>query len=286
MVSIVRPVTVDVVAERVGDRQVLLGAGEGDIEQPPLLFEPVLVAQRHVGWQVAVCRMAHCDRPPLATFGRVNGGDRHVLVVEVGFDRVITGSLRWVEDEFGEESRPLRIRRRGHGELVEIGQPCSGVAVLMGEHGLAEQTQPIDLDRGPAIGRRRQIHAVLPCRAQQLRVVVRGDRQPDVAVEKAPQRGVRVAPRDTKLVEHPGHRGRPDSRKAPKHPTPRQLVAWVVEHTQQRHDVFDVRSLEELEPPVLHERNVPPSQLQLEVIAVMTGAKEHRLIRERDPLFT
>jgi hypothetical protein len=60
-------------------------------------------------------------------------------------------------------------------------------------------------------------------------------------------------------------------------------VARVLGPAQQRQHVLDVGGLEELEPAVLHERDIAPRQLQLQARAVRRGAKQHRLLLEPQP---
>ena len=64
---------------------------------------------------------------------------------------------------------------------------------------------------------------------------------------------------------------------------PRDLVPRVVRDPQHRERVLHVRGLEELQAPVLHERDVPPRELDLEHVAVVTGAEQHGLLSQRRP---
>ena len=64
-----------------------------------------------------------------------------------------------------------------------------------------------------------------------------------------------------------------------------QLVVRVVGPAQHREQILDVRGLEELEPAVLHERNLALRQLDFEHVAVRAGAEQHGLAPQRDARF-
>ena len=70
-------------ALREADVEVILGPGERHVEQPPLLVDAAGLAERHVGGDVAVGGVDDEHRAPLATLGRVDGGQDQVVVVEV-----------------------------------------------------------------------------------------------------------------------------------------------------------------------------------------------------------
>ena len=101
-------------------------------------------------------------------------------------------------------------------------------------------------------------------------------------VRRRPLRRPHLGPgRDRR--EHRLGRRRPDAGQEPQHPEPRHPVARVLRQPQHRHQVLDVRRLEELQPAELHERDVPPHQLDLQRPAVVRGAEEHRLRLQRHP---
>ncbi len=64
-----------------------------------------------------------------------------------------------------------------------------------------------------------------------------------------------------------------------------EAVLRVVRPAQHREEILDVRRLEELEAAVLHIRDIPPHQLQLEHIGVVRAAEQHRLALQRDACF-
>ena len=65
-------------------------------------------------------------------------------------------------------------------------------------------------------------------------------------------------------------------------PEPRELVAGVVGEAEEADQILHVRGFEEPQPAVLHVGDTPPRQLELEKIAVVRGAHEHRLLAQRD----
>src|SRR4029453_7199539 len=68
-------------------------------------------------------------------------------------------------------------------------------------------------------------------------------------------------------------------------PEPRHLVARVVRDPEHRERVLDVRRLEELEPAVLHERDVAARELDLEHVAVVAGAEQYSLFTQPGATF-
>ena len=60
-----------------------------------------------------------------------------------------------------------------------------------------------------------------------------------------------------------------------------QAVARVLRPAQAGERVLDVRRLEKLQPAVLHERDVAPAELDLQRVAVVRGAEQHRLLAQR-----
>ena len=59
-------------------------------------------------------------------------------------------------------------------------------------------------------------------------------------------------------------------------------VPRVFGQPQDRQRVLDMRRFEELQAAVLHERDVPPGQLDFQRVAVVGGAEEDRLLAQRD----
>ena len=76
-------------------------------------------------------------------------------------------------------------------------------------------------------------------------------------------------------------RGRPDAVGQLQHAEPAHLVERVLQHAQQRERVLHVRRLQELQPAVLHERDVAARQLHLQQVAVVRRAEQHRLLLQR-----
>ena len=101
-----------------------------------------------------------------------------------------------------------------------------------------------------------------------------------MVVGEEPGEGVRLG--HAELIDEPAGAGGADAVEESEHPVPRQLVARVLEDAQQAQQVLDVRALEELQAAVLDEGDVAAGQLELEPVAVVTGAEQHRLLVQRD----
>ena len=71
---------------------------------------------------------------------------------------------------------------------------------------------------------------------------------------------------------------RADAGQQLQHPEAGHPVARVLREAQDREHVLDVRRLEELQPAELHEGDVAPGELQLELGAVVRGPEQHRLL--------
>ena len=105
--------------------------------------------------------------------------------------------------------------------------------------------------------------------------------------ERPPHEDLRgsAGPIDAERDDRPPRPHRPDSFDELEQPEPGELVARVVGETEQADEILDVRGLEEPQPAVLHVRDVPARQLELEQVAVVRGAHQHRLLAQRDALF-
>ena len=101
------------------------------------------------------------------------------------------------------------------------------------------------------------------------------------------ERGERIATiaAHADLFRHAPHSGGAYAVEHAEHSVPSQLVGWVVEHSHQGEQVFDVRGFEKLEPAELDERNVTAGEFEFEASAVLAGAEQHGLSTQIDPLF-
>ena len=75
-------------------------------------------------------------------------------------------------------------------------------------------------------------------------------------------------------------RCRTDTRKQLEHAKARDAVARILGPAQHRQHILDVRGLEELQAAELDERNVAPSEFDLELPRVVRGAEQHRLLAQ------
>ena len=85
-------------------------------------------------------------------------------------------------------------------------------------------------------------------------------------------------------IEQPRRRRGTDARKEARGAEARHPVARIVGPPQHRQRVLDVRRFQELESAVLHERNVAPGELELQLRAVAPAPEQHRLRLERHAL--
>ena len=84
-------------------------------------------------------------------------------------------------------------------------------------------------------------------------------------------------------LDHRARIHRPHAWQQLQHAERGERVARVVRPAQHAHHVLHVRGFEELEPAILHERNLAARKLDLEQVAVAAGAEQHRLALEQDP---
>ena len=84
------------------------------------------------------------------------------------------------------------------------------------------------------------------------------------------------------LVHEPPRRRRPHPLEELQDTEPAHLVEGVLEDPEARERVLHVGRLHELQAAVLHERDVPPGELDLEVVRVMGRAEQDRLRLQRD----
>ena len=63
--------------------ELISSSRNGDVEQPLFLFETFWCAQRHVDGDRAVNDMGDVDDGPLEAFGRVDGRDHQIVLIEM-----------------------------------------------------------------------------------------------------------------------------------------------------------------------------------------------------------
>src|SRR4029079_12419885 len=71
-----------------------------------------------------------------------------------------------------------------------------------------------------------------------------------------------------------------DSRQQQQDAVPAHLIPRVLQNSQKRKNVLDVRGFEELEPTPLLERNLPIRKLDLQIRRHVAGAEQHRDVIE------
>ena len=73
---------VDIEALRHDQMQMILGAGHGDVEQPPLFLDLGAGAGREIGRDAAVDAVEQKDRVPFLALGRVDGRKDQIILIE------------------------------------------------------------------------------------------------------------------------------------------------------------------------------------------------------------
>ena len=190
--------------------------------------------------------------------------------------------LRRLEREVGGDvGQARRAVGRGH-ERVEIGEPRLGVVV-----GVLDQRR-----RARRAGARRAAPTDSPVAARTRRderVGVRPSGGGELLDGERPAqqhlgRGARFV--DAERGDRPGGRSR-DRRRSSSWSSRNQASSsrGLSARRNEADQVLDVGGLEEAQPAVLHVGDAPPRQLELEQVAVVRGADEHRLLAQRDALF-
>ena len=155
---------------RYDDVQVVPGASHGDIKQPALLLDFGAGSGREVGRQTPVDRVQNENRLPLLSFGRVDGREDKVVLVEQRIAGAIAGGVRRIERQLGQEPLAAGIGRGDLHELQQIGlaQHCIVIDALKmrfvpkadevklgrpSRRPAADQANRLD-ESGPMLGRR------------------------------------------------------------------------------------------------------------------------------------
>src|SRR2546430_460436 len=98
--------------ERHDQEQVVLRAGERDIQQPPLLLDELRFAGRELGRKGAIHDVQHVDGVPLHALRRMDGRQHQVVLIEARAAGEVAGGVRRIECELGEEAFARRILPR------------------------------------------------------------------------------------------------------------------------------------------------------------------------------
>src|SRR6185437_7722784 len=111
-------------------QEVVLGAGEADIEQAPLLVDELGLAGRELGGEAAIDHVEEVDRIPLHPFGGVDGGEDEVVLIERGTAGEIARRIGGVEGELRQEALAGGVLAGKHLELIEVAEPSVKMLVL------------------------------------------------------------------------------------------------------------------------------------------------------------
>ena len=254
------------------DRELVAGAGHGDVEETALLLDLVAGAGRHVARDAAVDAVEDEHRVPLLALGRVDGGEDQVVLVEVRRAGLVAGRVRRVEGEVGEEALAGGIGLGDALELDEVGGAHRGIVMEPFEVRLVPEADTLDLGGpGRGLGKRgveRGEGRPVPGRAGRRRETGNG--------------GATVGGFGDSIEEAAGD-GRADAGDELQEPEAGDAIARVLGKAEAGEHVLDVGGVEEFQPAIFDEGDVPAGQLQLKAGAVMRGAEEHGLALQEHP---
>ena len=108
--------------ERRDERQIVLRAGESDVQQAPLLLDEFRLARREFRRETAVDDVEHVNRVPLHSFRRVNGREHQVVIIEQRLAREVAGGMRRIERELREKALARGILPGQLLELIQVAQ--------------------------------------------------------------------------------------------------------------------------------------------------------------------
>ena len=244
-----------------------------DVEKAALLLDLGGVAGRHVRRHAAVDDAQHRDRAPLLALGGMDRRQDQVVLVVAAGPGLVAGRRRRIERELGEEALARRIARGQPDQMGDVGGARRGVVVQA-----LEQRHVPALDGGELArpGRR-------PARARR-RTATRTPTTPARAPASARTRA--AAPPDRRPRRA---RDQPAALAAPMPGTScsaRKPARWPRGLAAKRSTAstsLTCAASRNLQAAVLDERNVAPGQLELERVAVLGAAKEHRLALQRQP---
>src|SRR5260370_25171534 len=89
------------------------------------------------------------DDVPPATFGRVDGAQDQVVLVQQGRAGQVAGRARWIEGQVSQEPTARRVCAGDVLKLLDVLQTGLRAAVALLEDRLAELADATDLGRGP-----------------------------------------------------------------------------------------------------------------------------------------
>src|SRR3989454_2429088 len=257
--------------------EVLLCAGDGDVEQAALFLELVVGGHRIDGRELAVQRPDDEDAVPFEPFGGMDGGQDQPLVVPVLRLDVEHALVGWLQRQVRQEGLQLAVARGDRVEVLHILDALGIVVVL-----LLEDRLVIPADGVHLLGRGHPAAAHSFQDAEQvLKALDAGTRAlRSRLLQRLQPAGLLRQDRVDQRLALP----RPDALDQQQQPVPADRVARVLDHAQVREEVLDVGRLDELEPASLHERDVPPRELDLQVERVEAGAEQDGDVSQRHSL--
>ncbi len=226
--------------------------------------------------------MEEVDVAPLEALGRVDGGQREPVVVEVRGPGPLAGDAGRVEGELDEHAAAGVVPLGGRGDRVEIGQPGRRVVVLAGEEQFAETPESVDLGGGGE-------DAVLLAVAQA--VTEGGSEFVDLCSCGRPHPSGTVEERAQRILASPRCPSSSDRRRSVAGPTPsspartRCHASWSAGLSSTRNNAR--RSLTWaasrcLRPPYFSKGMSRRVSSSSRPVGVVTGAEQHGLVAQVD----
>src|SRR4249920_1364500 len=101
--------------------ELIFRARHGDIKEPAFFFDLLAGSDAQVRRYAAVDGVQHEYGFPFQALRRMDCREDEIVLVEQRRSRLVAGRAGWVERELGQEALAVRVSRRDHGELGEIG---------------------------------------------------------------------------------------------------------------------------------------------------------------------
>src|SRR5262249_45647771 len=118
-----RALAVNIKPLRNEEMQIVLGAGNRDVEQPPLLFQLLRRAGPQIRRHTAVNDVEDIDGFPLLAFGRMDGRQDQIIFVKHRDASLIARGVRRIECQLGQKALARWITTCNLLQLDQVGAP-------------------------------------------------------------------------------------------------------------------------------------------------------------------
>ena len=270
--------------------ELLLGAGDRDIEEAPFLLLPHRIPERPRRRKAPIGRPEQKDRAPLEALGLMDRGERDTLVLFSPRDEILSNNASRRGEALTRHQR--QVAQELLGRLIATGEGRQLVNLLLA--GLVVGIGRLQVGPVPRIENARDL---TPRRVARLSLCQIGQQAGKVVPALqyparnrpdeggSPDEGEWILLLGQPLPELLGGR-RPNPWNHPQYPPPGQLVPWIDEQPQKARHIFDMRLLEEADPGADFVGDAAARQLQLQLERVGVGPVEHRHLPQGHPLVT